>query len=66
MRNDIVEILNANRSDYGKQNDFMEKEGFDEKSESLSSVELSGLKENEWQMEYRLIYNSYKIDCAEA
>ena len=64
MKNEFVEILNTDTDVFQKE--FKP----DEKHYQIATHhklvnDISGIKENEWQMEYRLIYNSYKMDITE-
>jgi len=64
MKNEFVEILNTDTDVFQKEFKPDQKHYQTAAHQKLAN-DIFGIKENEWQMEYRLIYNSYKMDLTE-
>jgi len=65
MNNNVVEILNTDFAALDGEVIKIERQG-DPLEQNLRKLKKSAeITENEWQMEYRLIYSSYKMDYSE-
>lgn len=65
MNKKFVEILNTG---FSTSNTAINDKGEEADAKNLNNTvsrEIVETRENEWQMEYRLIYGSYKMDYAE-
>jgi hypothetical protein len=65
MKNEFVETLNTDIDVF--KNEFKpDEKNYQSAAHHNLANDTFGIKENEWQMEYRLIYSSYRMDVAEA